>query len=78
MIGTKRIFTIEKGLRINLSCRGAKANRIEITLNPLDYYDMKFYRVRAGEVKEVASEEDVFCGDMHDIIEKHTGLYTRL
>lgn len=78
MIGTKQLAAIQNGIRIVHSCRGSKTNRIEITLNGLDLYDMKFIKVWGQKVNTIAEVENVYCDQLHEMIEQHTGLYTRI
>jgi hypothetical protein len=62
------------------SCR--KANRIRITLNALDLYDVDFIKVgrlnrKTFEVpvKTTGSVENVYAEDLRRVIEEFTGLY---
>jgi hypothetical protein len=78
MIGAKSLVAIENGLRIRHSCRGSKTNIIEITLNGLDLYDMRFRKTHGAKIREIGEENDVYCDQLCDMIEKYSGLYTHL
>ena len=78
MIGTKAVYATENGLQIKHSCRGSKTNVIKITLNGLDLYDMEFGKVRGDKYKVIADVKDVYCDQLHEMIEEHSGLYTHL
>ena len=78
MIGTKHLVGADRSLAIRISCRGAKANLITITLNGLDLYDMKFEKMWGGKFKLIGEESNVYCEDLNKMIETHTGLCTHL
>jgi len=55
-----------------------KINRVSITLTPLDTYTVKFMYVRGMSVVDRAIIDDVYCTDLLDVFEYHTGLATKL
>ena len=90
--GAKDFTTINNGLRFKIGRNSSKANRIEITLNGSDLYDMKFIKYRPFSVKvdhkkmEVKTIEeksetvkewnDVFFDQLQELFTEVTGLYT--
>ena len=79
MIGATNFVYDENSLKFKLkSCR--KANIIQITLNALDTYDIKFfkYNSRSCECKEVKQFNDYYADMVRGIIEEFTGLYLSL
>jgi hypothetical protein len=47
---------------------GARCAYIKITLNPMDYYDLVMYRIRANKVTELDSREDIDCEQLSECI----------
>lgn len=92
MTGSKDMIAIENGLKMSLAKNGSKANRLEITLNGADLYDMKFYHytpwrfsTRGGRFREypekitvVREYSDVYFDQLQELFTATTGLYTRL
>lgn len=52
-------------------------NRVRITLNGKDLYDMEFIRTRGSSVKVVKEFNDVYAEDIKDRFEEGTGLFIR-
>ena len=90
MTGSKNFVSDGNTLRMHLAKNASKANRLEITLNGLDLYDMRFYRytaprysTRGGEfrvypekVTEVKTYNDVYCDQLQELFTDVTGMYT--
>ncbi len=84
MLGAKDVYAIENGLSFKV--RGSKKiNYIKITLNSMDTYDMEFGLIRNSEKAEagftykiVNTENGIYDDMLNQIIEKNTGLYTKL
>ena len=90
--GAKEFFTIDCGLRFKIGRNTSKANRVEITLNGNDLYDVKFIKftpyslkidhkaltVRETQEKAVTVKEfsDIYCDCLQDIFTSVTGLVT--
>ncbi len=91
MTGSKNFVSDGNTLRMQLTKNASKANRLEITLNGLDLYDMRFYRYTAArfstrnnefriypeKITEVKTINNVYCDQLEDIFTSVTGLYTR-
>jgi hypothetical protein len=90
MTGSSGFVSDGYTLRMRLAKNASKANRLDITLTPMDTYTMRFYRYTAprmnsktyewsdAKVTEVAEYEDVYCDMLQDIFTSVTGMYTRL
>lgn len=55
-----------------------KVNYISVELNGKDLYNMEFKKIKGTSVEKVASHEDVYADMLNTLIEKETGLYTKL
>ena len=94
MTGAKNFLATGNGLRFQIGRNASKANRVEITLNGLDLYDIRFYKYVPSKVvvnhkkgtatwKEEVNEtvktfEDIYNDMLPDIFTMVTGMYTTL
>lgn len=92
MTGSKDFMAIENGLKMSLAKNESKANRLEITLNGADLYDMTFYRytpwrfsTRGGKFTEypekitiIKEYKNCYFDQLQELFTNVTGLYTRL
>lgn len=84
MTGSKNLYDIGNGLRMNLSRNITQANRLEITLDKgLDLYSLRFYKQSITKnfevkIKEIAHYDMVYFDTLQDIFTSVTGLYTQL
>lgn len=94
MTGAKHLLALDNGIRFTIGRNASKANRVEITLNGLDLYDVKFikhtpYKIKVdynkGTIKETEEKtvvlkeyNDVYFDMLQDIFTSFTGLYTHL
>jgi hypothetical protein len=83
MLGAKDLLAGENYLTFKI--RGCKTvSHIRVTLEPTDTYKMEFIKVQMATVRRdhkvevVAIETDVYAENLNALIEKHTGLATRL
>ena len=90
--GAKEFISIDNGLRFKIGRNASKTNRIEITLNGADLYDMRFIKYRPfsvkvdhkkGEVKTIEEKietireyNDVYFDQLQELFTRVTGLYT--
>ena len=90
--GANDFLAIDNGLRFKIGRNASKANRIEITLNGCDLYDMRFIKHRPfsikidhtkGEVKTIEEKSttvkeynDIYCDQLEELFTEATGLYT--
>lgn len=84
MTGSNSFGVIENGLRMNLARNATSANRLDITLNGSDLYDVRFYRRSFSQktlevkIKTIREYEDVFCDQLRDIFSEVTGMYLEI
>ncbi len=87
--GCKNFKGYDNSLTMNLARNVSGANRLKITLTPMDLYDMEFYRETGGKLnkdfelipikrKTVRMIEGVYCDQLEDFFTKVTGLHTRI
>jgi hypothetical protein len=88
MTGAKDFVGDGNTLRMALPRNGSKANRLWVTLNGKDLYDMRFFKFRMGRISLKTGEyiedkvtdevwyRDVYCDQLQDIFTKHTKMYT--
>ena len=90
--GAKDFTAIKNGLQFKIGRNASKANRVEITLNGADLYDMTFIKYRPFSVRvdhkkmEVKTIEeksetvkvwnDIYCDQLEELFTETTGLYT--
>lgn len=65
MTGSKNLLGLDNGLRMSLVKNTSKANKLEITLNARDTYDLRFYKYKPPGVK-LRRDKD---GNLTDIVE---------
>jgi len=93
MTGAKNFVALENGLRFRIGRNASKANMVEIKLNGLDLYDIKFikhtpYSFKIGKdgsfketqesVKTMAEFNDYYGDMLQDCFTRVTGMYTSL
>ena len=94
MTGSKDFIGDKDTLRMSLARNSSGANRLEITLNGLDLYDMRFYRRTGGKMKlnhktqtaeftplkekDIAVFHDIYCDQLEELFTEVTGLETRM
>jgi hypothetical protein len=90
MIGAKHLTMVENGLTFRVTCRGAKANMITVTLDPSDTYTFKAEKVTSprysrttgkyttAKVRTVVECSDVHAGMLRDLVAHATGLAVAL
>jgi hypothetical protein len=78
MTGAKDIYAIKSGVqfKVGRNCKGV--NKVRITLNAADTYDMQFLFVRGMTVKVKSSTEGIYADQLQVAFTEHTGLYTHL
>lgn len=91
MTGAKNFTAIDNGIRFSIGRNASRANRVEITVNGLDLYDIKFIKhtdysfkiLKNGTFKETQASDkiieecnDYYCDMLQDAFTRVTGLYT--
>lgn len=80
MVGASNFLAIDKG--VQFSFKGCpKANKMVITLTPMDTYDVKFYKINMRDLEKslipVDTTEGAYEDMLVDLFESTTGLYLR-
>lgn len=90
MTGAHHLVADGATLRMQLPKNSSKANRLYITLNGSDLYDMRFFKYTPArlnrttyefskeKIQEVETINDVYCDMLQDIFTRVTGMYTHL
>ncbi len=78
MLGAKGILADETGLHFRIGRNAKSITNIRIELAADDTYTVRFFRIRARNVKEIAKVDGVYVDALHRTIEEHTGLATSL
>ena len=88
MTGSKNFVSDGNCLRMTLAKNASKANRLWITLNGMDTYDMHFFRYSPArfnsktmtfsdeKITTVKKLEGVLCDQLQEIFTDVTGMYT--
>jgi hypothetical protein len=90
MTGAKQLTYDNNSLNIKLPKNMSQANYLRITLNSLDTYDIRFYKVSGGKMnmktfvsspiinKDIKVLNGVYCDQLQEIFTNVTGMYTSL
>ena len=78
MTGAKNLAGDENSLSMRIGRNSSNSNYLKITLNSMDTYDMKFYRLWRFEEKSVCEYNNIYCDMLTDMFTAHTGMYTSL
>ena len=83
MLGAKNLVRGKDGGKEWISFRIGKnskgINYIKIYYNAgKDLYDIEFGRIRGVEYKTVNKIDDIYFDQLHELIEKYTGMYVKL
>jgi len=78
MIGAKNLVAGKDYLQMRLGRNAGSWNALKIALNGLDLYDMTFYKIRKLTVTKEKTVDNIYCDQLHDIIESETGMATSL
>ena len=80
MVGAKNLVSLSEGnggIQFNIG-KGAKngINKVRISLNNNDTYDIEFLRVHGTKVTPKEKVSDVYAEDLARVFENNTGLFT--
>lgn len=79
MLGQRGPIVItDNGIQFGIGRNEKRVNKIRVTLNGLDLYDVEFYNVRRCDWKKVSEETNIYFDQLHAAIERNTGMYTSL
>lgn len=76
MTGAKDLVGDEKSLMMKLRPNQSKANKLRITLNDNDLYDLEFMRLRKFEMKPICKHENIHVEDLQRTFTQVTGYDT--
>ncbi len=79
MTGAKNLVYDNQDLSISMKImrNAKKVTHVKIKLNSLDLYDLTFYNC-GKELKIVSEINNIYCDQLQEIFEQHTGLYLTL
>lgn len=82
MTGAKNLLGSDNSLSFQLPggggyCRNG-INRVLVELTPADDYTITFYRVRTNKISFQEAISGVYCYNLREVFEAHTGLATSL
>lgn len=84
MTGAKKLGTRGSNLYFTIGRNATSANKVTITLNGLDLYDIALERISLDKktwdmkVKEIATASDIYAEDLQRTFTRLTGLDTHL
>lgn len=82
MIGAKNLAGDDNSLQFKIGRNSIGITHIKIELTGMDLYNMKFYKFRKPmtekSLEPVAEALGIYDDMLHAMIEKHTGLRTKL
>ena len=76
MVGIKSPVAIENGVQFGIAKATKGINKVVITLNGMDTYDVNFWKITNKVTKEITSVEGVYNDQLNSVFESVTGLYT--
>ena len=78
MYGAKQIVASENYLLFRIGRNAGNWNKIKITINGLDLYEVTFMKIRKLKVTREITAHNVPCDQLHKTIKNETGLASRL
>jgi hypothetical protein len=78
MLGAKNLAGSENSLLFAVGRNSKGVNRIKVTLNAMDTYDVTGYSVRGITITEKARLTNIYNDQLHGALETITGMYTSL
>lgn len=80
MTGAKNFTSMNDGrtLFFSIGSNPMGVNRVTITLNGMDLYDVAFQRLRGLELKPLHVSENVYAEDLLRLFREHTGMETSM
>jgi len=78
MTGAKDLMGGPDFLAFRVGANPKRVNKVRITLNAHDYYDVEFFHLRNMKATLLSRVEDVSVDMLRDVFTQNTGLYTSL
>jgi hypothetical protein len=78
MVGLRNVVAIERGVQFSHAKGQQGINKVVITLNGMDTYDLSFWKITNKTTKEIVGVGDIYNDQLGGVFENITGLYTHL
>ena len=78
MTGARDFVTVNNGVQFRIGRNAKRVNRVTVTLNGLDLYDVMFWNVRGAKATILSETENVYADQLRSVFEAATGMYTSL
>lgn len=78
MTGAKNFVGGENMLMFSITKANGGINKVRITLNANDLYDVEFFKMGKFDYKVIAEQSDVYADSLRAVFTAHTNLYTSL
>ena len=78
MVGLRNVVAIERGVQFSHAKGQQGINKVVITLNGMDTYDLSFWKITNKTTKEITGVGDIYNDQLGGVFENITGLYTHL
>ena len=78
MVGLKNVVAIERGVQFSHAKGQQGINKVVVTLNGMDTYDLSFWKITNKTTKEIVGVGDIYNDQLGGVFENITGLYTHL
>jgi hypothetical protein len=76
MTGARDFMSTGNGVQFRIGRNAKSVNRVAVTLNGLDLYDVMFWNVRSAKATIRSEVENVYADQLRSVFENHTGMYT--
>jgi hypothetical protein len=76
MVGLRNVVAIERGVQFSHAKGQQGINKVVITLNGMDTYDLSFWKITNKTTKEIVGVGDIYNDQLGGVFENITGLYT--
>ena len=78
MVGLRNVVAIERGVQFSHAKGQQGINKVVVTLNGMDTYDLSFWKITNKTTKEIVGVGDIYNDQLGGVFENITGLYTHL
>jgi len=78
MTGSKDFLAGENSLTFTVGRNHKRWNKVKVTLNGKDLYNMTVYRIAKMKILAEDTVNDIYAEDLQRFFTEYTGLYTRL
>ena len=84
MIGARNMYQTPNGINFGVGRNSKRINRVSITLNALDTYDIEYWynafskKTGMHKSKLVSKDSGIYNDGLRESIERNTGMYTSL